>query len=197
MTIEVKAMQGRLGVPQDGDLGPGTLAALFAKMGAAPQRASDLALGANVHFHTYGILDAGLRLAHFMAQVAHESGGFQFMQEQGGPSYFARYDGRADLGNTMPGDGNLYHGRGPLQITGRANYRKYGKALGMPFEANPELIAMPAIGILVACKFWDDRGLNALADADDVVGITHKVNGGENGLEDRKARLAVAKGLIL
>lgn len=195
--INVKQLQTRLGVASDGDLGRGTLAALFVKMGAGQQRANDLALGANVHFRTYGILDDALRLAHFMAQVAHESGGFRYMEELGGDGYFARYDGRKDLGNVIPGDGALYHGRGPLQITGRLNYRKYGQALGMDFENNPAIVAMPAIGILVACKYWDDHGLNALADADDVETITRRINGGLNGFDDRKARLIVAKGLVL
>lgn len=195
--IDVKQLQTRLGVPADGAIGRGTLAALFAKMGAAPQRAADLALGANVHFRTYGILDTGQRLAHMMAQLAHESGAFKYMEELGGDAYFAKYNGRKDLGNVQPGDGPLFHGRGPIQLTGRANYRKYGWALGIDMENNPAIVALPAIGILVACKFWDDHGFNALADADAVESITRGINGGVNGLADRLARLAVAKGLIL
>lgn len=195
--IDAKQLQTRLGVPADGAIGRGTLTALFRKMGAGPERAAELALGANVHFRTYGILENGLRLAHFMAQVAHESGAFQYMEEVGGPSYFARYDGRADLGNDIPGDGARYHGRGPLQITGRANYRRYGRDLGLPFEGHPDLVAYPAVGMLVACKFWQDRGLNELADADDILSITHRVNGGVTGLDDRRARLQAAKGLVL
>lgn len=195
--IDGKKLQHNLGVAVDGIPGRGTLAALFRVMGAAPQRAADLALGANVHFRTYGILDSGLRLAHFVGQTAHESGGFRYMEELGGDAYFAKYNGRADLGNTQPGDGPLFHGRGPLQITGRDNYRRYGQALGLDFENNPAMVAMPAVGILVACKFWQDKGLNELADRDDGDAITRKVNGGTNGIEDRRARTAKAKGLIL
>ncbi|HEX8415122.1 MAG TPA: glycoside hydrolase family 19 protein [Sphingomicrobium sp.] len=195
--IDARLLQKRLDVPADGIIGRGTLAALFGKMGAGPQRARDLALGANVHFLTHGILDTPLRLAHFMAQTAHESGGFKYMEEIGSAVYFAKYNGRADLGNTVPGDGPLFHGRGPIQLTGRANYRKYGEALGLDFEMNPMMVAMPAVGILVACKYWQDRGLNALADSDNALAITKRINGGTNGLDDRMRRLAQAKELIL
>lgn len=194
--IDAKKLQQNLGVAADGIIGRGTLTALFRKMGAGPQRAIDLALGANVHFRTYGILDNGLRLAHFMGQCAHESGGFRYMEELGGDVYFARYNGRSDLGNTQPGDGPRFHGRGPIQLTGRANYREFGQALGLDFENNPEIVAMPAIGILVACKFWNDRGLNALADVDDGDRITKKINGGMNGIDDRRRRTDIARAYI-
>ena len=75
-------------------------------------------------------------------------------------------------------------------MTGRANYRKYGQQLGIDFENNPEVVAIPSIGLMVACKFWSDNGLNALADKDDVLTITRRINGGTNGLADRKAHLA-------
>lgn len=195
--IDVKKLQRNLGVADDGVIGRGTLAALFAKVGAGPQRARDLALGANVHFRTYGILDTGLRLAHFLGQTGHESNGFQYMEELGSAAYFAKYNGRADLGNVVAGDGPLFHGRGPIQLTGRGNYRKYGQALGLDFENNPAMVAMPAVGMLVACKYWDDHKLNALADADDLERITRKINGGVNGLADRQRRTDIAKDLIL
>jgi len=195
--MDGKKLQHNLGVTADGIIGRGTLAALFRVMGAGPQRAIDLALGANVHLRTYGILDTGLRLAHFMGQTAHESGGFQYMEELGSAVYFAKYNGRKDLGNAQPGDGPMFHGRGPIQLTGRANYRRYGEALGLDFENNPTMVAMPAVGILVACKYWQDKGLNELADRDDLDTITRKINGGTNGIDDRRARTAKAKGLIL
>jgi putative chitinase len=195
--IDAHQLQARLGVAPDGDIGRATLAALFARLGAGPQRAADLALGAAVHFRSHGLLDSGLRLAHIMAQLAHESGGFRHMEELGGDAYFARYERRADLGNDQPGDGALFHGRGPIQLTGRLNYRNYGRALGLDFESNPQIVALPAIGILVACRYWVDHGLNALADADNVEDITRRINGGLNGLDDRKARLALARRLIL
>lgn len=192
--IDAKKLQNNLGVVADGDIGRGTLAALFAAFGAKPALAAELALAANVHFRTYGILDTGLRLAHFMGQCAHESGGFRYMEEiasgQG-------YEGRADLGNTQPGDGRRYKGRGPIQLTGRANYRAFGREVGIDFESHPEMVSYPSVGLMAAVRYWNSRNLNALADADDLVGITRKINGGTNGLEDRKVQTAKAKGLIL
>jgi len=190
-------MQRRLKVGDDGNPGRVTLAALFVAMGAGPQRARDLALGANVHLRTYGIMDSPLRLAHFIGQTAHESGGFVYMEEIGGASYFARYDGRKDLGNVIPGDGALFHGRGPIQLTGRNNYREAGEDLGIDLEANPAIVAQPAIGMMTSARFWSVNGINAMADADDLERITRKINGGRNGIADRQLRTAKAKGLIL
>lgn len=192
--LDARRLQGRLGVSVDGDIGRGTLAALFAKMGASPAIAAELGLAANVHFRTYGILDTGLRLAHFMGQCAHESGGFRYMEEIASG---AAYEGRADLGNTQPGDGRRYKGRGPIQLTGRSNYRRVGRLIGIDLESNPEIVARPSIGLLVGCVYWDGRKLNAKADADDLLGLTRAINGGTNGLEDRKVRTAKAKGLLL
>lgn len=194
MSINVKQLQHRLGVVADGDMGRDTLRALFARFGAAPTRASELGLSANVHLRTYGIADTGLRLAHFMAQLAHESGGFRYMEEIASGQV---YEGRADLGNTQPGDGKLFKGRGPIQLTGRANYRTYGRALGFDFESNPEMVAIPSVGLLVACKFWEQQKLNALADADNLTAVTKRINGGTNGLADRQAYLVKAKELLL
>jgi len=196
--MDVKSTQKRLGVSNDGVLGPLTYAALFVRMGCGAPRAIVLGKGAAAHFADYGLLDGqGLRLAHWLAQAAHETGGFLYMQELGGPSYFAKYDGRKDLGNTQPGDGARYHGRGLFQLTGRANYKSYGEAMGLDLVNEPDLAAQPDIGLWIACEFWRRKGLNALADADDVVGVTRKINGGTVGLADRKARLSLAKSLIL
>lgn len=193
MSIDWKRVQTRLGVTADGIVGRGTLTALFARFGAAPERAAELALSAAVHFKEYGLMDSPLRLAHFFAQLAHESGGFRYMEEIASGQ---AYEGRADLGNVQPGDGKRFKGRGPIQLTGRANYRLFGRALGLDFEAHPEIVALPSIGLLAACHYWRMRGLNDLADADDVVAITKRVNGGTNGLADRQAYLAKAKALF-
>lgn len=194
MSLNVRALQQRLGVTADGIIGRGTLTALFAKAGAQPERAAELALGANVHFRTHGILETGLRLAHFMAQVGHESGGFRWMEELASG---AAYEGRRDLGNTEPGDGKRYKGRGPLQVTGRANYRRIGCEIGIDLERHPEIAALPSLGIMIACLYWTSRKINALADRDDVGAITRAVNGGLNGFADRKLRLVAMKALIL
>jgi putative chitinase len=136
------------------------------------------------------------RLAHFLAQVTHESGGFRWMQEIWGPTPAqVRYEGRLDLGNTQPGDGRRYMGRGPLQLTGRANYRNTGKRIGQPLEDQPELASQIGVGSLIACDYWTQHGLNRLADQGGlsmVLAITRSVNGGSNGLIDRQRRYRLA-----
>ena len=189
--MNFRNLQKTLGVDVDGNIGRGTLTELFKKLGANQSWAEELALAANVHFKDYAILYNELRFAHFIAQLTHESGNFKYMQEIASG---AAYEGRKDLGNVMAGDGVRFKGRGPIQLTGRANYQKYGRALGIDFESHPELVAMPSIGLLVACKFWTVNGLNEIADKDDVLSITKKINGGTNGLSDRKANLEKIKG---
>lgn len=191
--IDGKKLQRALGVTQDGIVGRGTYAALFAKFGAGPERAAELALAANVHLPAYGIMDSPLRLAHFMAQLVHESGGFRYMEEIASGQ---AYEGRADLGNTNPGDGKRFKGRGPLQLTGRANYRSFGRAIGIDLENHPEIAAIPSIGLHIALEYWKTKSLNALADADDVTAITKRVNGGLNGFADRKAHLQKIKAML-
>lgn len=191
---DIRKLQGALGVKVDGIAGRGTFTALFQKCGATLDRAQELAIAANVHFPEYGIMDSALRLAHFMAQLMHESGSFRYMEEIASGQ---AYEGRADLGNTQPGDGVRYKGRGPIQCTGRANYRTFGNTLGIDFERHPEIVALPSVGLHVALEYWRAKGLNALADRDDVEGITRKINGGVNGLADRKAQLAKLKGWML
>ena len=125
-------------------------------------------------------IDTPLRRAAFLGQLAHESGELRYMEEIASGD---RYEGRASLGNTEPGDGRRYKGRGPIQLTGRANYRRAGKALDMDFEGHPELVAQPENGCLVAGWFWDTHKLNPLADARDYRRITRIINGGyRNGM---------------
>lgn len=193
MTIEARKLQSRLGIAADGVIGRGTLATLFRYFGCGQERAEELALSAAVHFPAYGIMDSGNRLAHFMAQLAHESGGFRYMEEIASGQ---AYEGRANLGNTQPGDGKRYKGRGVLQITGRANYRTFGRRIGIDIERHPEIAAIPSISLHLALEYWAERKLNTLADADDIVTITKRINGGVNGLADRKAYLTKAKGLV-
>ncbi|KQO06924.1 glycoside hydrolase family 19 protein [Sphingomonas sp. Leaf242] len=192
--FNISKLQTKLGVKSDGDIGPKTLTALFEEFGAKPAIAAELAIGANKAFRDFFILDTGLRLAHFMGQCAHESGGFRYMEEIASG---AAYEGRKDLGNTQRGDGKRFKGRGPIQLTGRANYTAYGKALGLDFISDPTMVAKPEIGIMVAARYWMVRGLNAYADADDIRSITKRINGGFNGLDDRVALTNKAKALIV
>lgn len=134
-----------------------------------------------------------LRICHFLAQAAQETDRFRTLQEYGGPAYFARYEGRRDLGNTKAGDGVRFHGRGVFQLTGRANYRRYGALIGVDLETEPARAMEPAISLAIAFAYWRERGLDAAADADDVARVTRLINGGHNGLAERASLLAVAK----
>ena len=105
----------------------------------------------------------------------------------------AAYEGRKDLGNVKKGDGRLYKGRGLLQLTGRANYAEYGKALGVDLENNPAMAAEPALSLKIACEYWKRRKLNPDCDRDDIRATTRRINGGLNGLEDRSNYIRKAK----
>lgn len=122
------------------------------------------------------------RIAAFLAQLAHESGEYRWMEEIADGS---AYEGRADLGNVQPGDGRRFKGRGPIQITGRANYAACGAAMGLPLQQNPALLMDPRYATKSAVWFWNSRDLSALADLDWFREITRRINGGFNGLEDR------------
>ena len=132
-------------------------------------------------------------LAQFLAQVMHESGGLRYVREIWGPTKAQKgYEGRADLGNTKPGDGKRFMGRDVLQITGRANYRAltawvrktFGK--GPDFEANPELLESPEwLGIAAIWYFLTRKGLIDYARAGNIEMVTRRVNGGLNGYQDR------------
>jgi predicted chitinase len=123
-----------------------------------------------------------LRETAFLAQLAHESGELRFMEEIASG---AAYEGRADLGNTQPGDGKRYKGRGPIQLTGRANYKRYGDLLGLDLVNNPTIAATKEVGFRIAGQFWQLNGLNGLADQQQFETITRRINGGINGLQDR------------
>jgi putative chitinase len=133
------------------------------------------------------------RRAAFLAQVAHESGDLRYMEE---PIATMNYEGRADLGNTQPGDGKRYKPRGPLQLTGRANYRAAGRALKLDLENQPELVIKPEIGCRVAAWYWKAQGLNELADAGDFRQITQRVSSGRNGYEQRLKTYRRAKEVL-
>jgi predicted chitinase len=140
------------------------------------------------------------RAAAFLAQVAHESGQFRFMEEIWGPTAAQRrYEPPGTLaeklGNTETGDGRRFKGRGPIQITGRANYLRFGELLGINLVANPERGAEPDLAFRIAGLFWAKKGLNELADrpgTETFREITRRINGGFNGLADRQRFFAVA-----
>ncbi len=176
-----------------------------------------------------------LRLAHFLAQVMHETGALTIEEENGnysaarlievfgGPRHrvtaaeslrlehhpediFNRVYGiegagnprilARELGNTEPGDGYRYRGRGILQTTGRANYRRIGQKCGVDFEAHPELVLSPEYALKPALVEWTEGNLNEAAGRDDIVAITRKINGGLNGLASRRTWLARIKRVL-
>jgi predicted chitinase len=144
------------------------------------------------------------RTAAFLAQLAHESAQFRFMEEIWGPTAAQRrYEPQsrlaANLGNTETGDGFRFKGRGPIQITGRANYRRFGGLLGLDLVADPASAARPEVAFRIAGLFWSKKGLNELADerTDDAFReITRRINGGFNGLADRQRFYAIARTVL-
>lgn len=167
----------------------------------------------------YGINANKLRLAHFMAQMLHESGALTILEEnmnytarricQVWPSRFANeeaarpyahnpeklankvYGGR--MGNDQPGDGWRYRGRGMLQCTGKVSYAKFSLLVGADLVANPDLVAGDLYSLKVACEEWKEKGCNAIADQDNIRAITRRINGGLIGLASREDWLVKTK----
>lgn len=152
-------------------------------------------------------IDTAKRQAYFLAQIGHESGGLLYTSELWGPTPTqTRYEGRADLGNTQPGDGSRYRGHGLLQVTGRANHarardRLRAKFPDVPdFEAYPALLAQPPWAAYSAADFWQAHDLNTWADMDSVDGVSDLINRGHktraegdaNGFAERAALTTIA-----
>src|SRR5919202_1202233 len=159
---------------------------------APSDRLRQLASSLNDVLNHYQI-NTPLRICHFIAQVAHESDCFNAMEEYASGE---DYEGRDDLGNTQPGDGVRFKGRGLMQLTGRANYGEFSKAMNRDFIAQPQLVGQIPFAIWVAGWYWDTRHLNEYADLDDLERVTRIVNGGYNGLEDRRRYLQKAKSVL-
>ncbi|MBI4904878.1 MAG: chitinase [Acidobacteria bacterium] len=146
---------------------------------------------------TANSINTALRQAHFLGQLGHESGNLRYTEEIASGS---DYEGRVDLGNTQKGDGVRFKGRGLIQITGRSNYAAYGKVRGKDYitEPNNKILATdPAVAVDCSGWYWSDRGINAVADRDDIKAVTKIINGGTNGLEDRTQRTKRAKCILL
>lgn len=151
----------------------------------------------NAAMAEFGI-DTPQRQAAFIAQLGHESGRFMYVRELASGSAYDTGRLAERLGNTpeADGDGQRYRGRGLIQITGRANYQQCGLALGLDLLAEPELLEQPDLACRSAAWFWSSRGLNALADAGEFDRITKRINGGQNGRDDRRALWAKASQVI-
>lgn len=162
-------------------------------------------------------INTPLRMAHFLAQVGHESGRLRHTKEVWGPTAaqlryerdfnapwptspaeakrpeFAKNRLAYNLGNVVEGDGKRFMGRGLIQLTGRSNYKQMSQATGVDVVAIPQLVEFPDLATLSAAWFWDSRGLNRFADVDDFLTVTKRINGGTNGLADRENLLRSAK----
>jgi len=143
----------------------------------------------NAAMGKFGIVTPA-RQAAFIAQIGHESGQLRYVRELGNDKYLVKYDtGKlaARLGNTpaADGDGLKYRGRGLIQITGLDNYRRCGEALGLDLVKHPELLELPQHAAASAAWFWQQKGLNTLADRGDFETITRRINGGLNGQAER------------
>jgi putative chitinase len=168
-------------------------------------------------------INTALRAAHFLAQVAHESGGFRYIEEnlnysaEALKSVFGKYfqddalasdyarqpqkianrvyADRMGNGSEVSGDGWRYRGRGLIQLTGKSNYTQYADSRQVDVVQTPDLVATdPILATDVAGWYWESRELNRYADNDDIRTITKRINGGYNGLEDRQGYLNRAKG---
>lgn len=149
----------------------------------AKQRADRFIEPLNAAMNEFDISENGLREAAFLAQIAHESAELKYCEEIASGS---AYEGRDDLGNLYTGDGIRYKGRGLIQLTGRHNYEACGEALELDLVACPELLEEPINACRSAAWFWQSHGLNELADKQDFLRITKRINGGTNGWHERQ-----------
>lgn len=209
----------------DGGLGRKTYAALFNHMAKAElgDRALALGDGCAAAFGPAAI-NSPLRLAHFMAQTATETGAYKALEEnlnytvnglmKTWPSRFPNaaacdgyannpkalalfvYSSRLGNGTADTGDGWAYRGRGLIQLTGRTNYTAREKETGIKLVAHPELASDPKTAVQIAALYWTSRKINAAADKDDVAAVRKLVNGGTIGLDDAKIYLARAKQVL-
>jgi len=197
---------------------------LLKEMGVSSQDADQYIHELEETLPKYEIASSRGRLAHFFAQILHESGCLRYDMENLNysvdgllktfPKYFktreqaeacARqpekianriYANRMGNGSESSGDGWKYRGRGLIQLTGKSNYAAFAAWINDPRVIdNPDLVSTD-YAVHSAVYFWDKNKLNQLADADDVVGLTRKINGGENGLAHRKELLNKANGLL-
>lgn len=149
-------------------------------------------------------IDTQLRRAHFIAQIAHESGELRYNTEVASGKAYDTGRLAVVLGNTpeADGDGQKFKGRGLIQLTGTANYRKFNIYVNSRGEmvdllSNPEKVAEPRYAVMVSCWYFQTSGCLELADKDDVRAVTKRVNGGLNGFESRKKFLERARKEVL
>ena len=181
--------------------------------GVSPTQAKQFAEPLSQAFDRFGVVTV-LQQAAFIAQAMHESASFARLEEnlfysrperiqQVWPSRFPSLNDAARvarnpealanivyadrMGNTQPGDGWRFRGRGLFQLTGRENYARAGAALGLDLEAHPELVALPPAAGLTAAWYWSDSGCNELMASGEFDKTTRRINGGAIGATERRA----------
>ncbi len=194
--IDWRKAQANLGVKIDGDFGPLSYAALLSRV-AGRRIGTDISTPFAVHLGGYGV-DADInRLAGFLGQTAHESGGYRYTREIWGPTDAQkRYDARTDLGNSKKGDGFAYRGAGWIQVTGRHWFDVIGAAFGFDLISHPEKAGEPGMATLISLEWWKRNNANSVADTGDFTKLSKLVNGGTNGLADRLALTSTAKAAL-
>jgi predicted chitinase len=155
----------------------------------SPESAATIAAGLAQAFQRYKI-NTERRAAMAVAQWAHESDRFKTGTEYASGD---AYEGRRDLGNSRPGDGRRFKGRGRIMITGRTNYTEIGKALGLDCVNHPEMLGKSPYSELASGHWWEAHHCNEFCDRGDFEGLTRRINGGLNGFDDRKALYARAR----
>lgn len=140
------------------------------------------------------------RWVHFCGQITVESGGLRFLREIRSDASAEEMYGHATrvgriLGNTEPGDGARFPGRGLLQTTGRDNYTRLGERMGLDLVGDPALLERPDIAVTAAFTHWGMMGVGRLADGDNVTVVTKRINGGKNGLPEREIATKRAKAI--
>jgi putative chitinase len=187
---------------------PADLSDVLVRVLRCPRERADLHAPHMLEALRFAEINTPGRLAHWLGQVGHESGRLRYVREIYGPTpQQARYEPTTSLsralGNTRPGDGARYLGRGLIQVTGRANYRALTARLRSvvggtvpDFEAAPMLLQGVEWASMSAADYWRSRGLNRWADAGDILTLTKRINGGTNGLADRQAITAQALSIL-
>ena len=188
-----------------------------------PAKAGEWIDAINATFEKFDI-STPERQACFLGQCAHESGGFTALSEnlnysasslcrvwpkrfptvtdgqnyERNPQKIANkvYANRMGNGDEESGEGFAYRGRGLIQLTGKSNYEACGDAIGVDLVSTPDLVATPEYAALSAGWFWNKNNLNKFADANDMEGLTKKINGGTHGIEDRVARTQLALDIL-
>jgi putative chitinase len=205
MTINWPPIQTKLGVVADGDFGPISYAALLTKIaGHAVPLAASLAAGFVKYASRYQVDANPERLAQFVGQCAHESGGFIYLREIWGPTATQRaYDAPGNHLGNRAGDGFKMRGAGLIEVTGRDNFTRIGTEVGLDLIGDPDLLNDPDTAVLISLEWWRQNNMNTIADLGDTLMVSRAVNLGNphstrqpNGYASRVAFTNLARSIL-